>query len=111
MKEKLEAIITKATKVLIISDMEFDQACASKDNFAVIKSYFEKYDYKMPQLVFWNVNATTTKNFPVQMNDKGVALISGASPVVIKSVLGGKIDPLSVMDQTILSERYEAVQV
>lgn len=98
--------------LLIISDMEFDVACAGNQstNFAGIKAKYEASGYTMPQLVFWNVNAKGA-NSPVTVNDKGTCLVSGCSPSILKSVLTRKvISPMDVLLQTINVDRYQAVE-
>jgi hypothetical protein len=98
------------TMLVIISDMEFDIACTNRTNLEVIRSKFEVNDYKMPSLVFWNVNGREG-NVPVNTNDKNVALVSGSSPVTIKSILGAKeITPMEVMISTLNHERYNCIQ-
>lgn len=98
------------TKLLIISDMEFDQACQESTNFEAIKQKYSLVGYKIPSIIFWNVNGRVG-NIPITQKDENVALISGASPSIIKSVLGGTIDPISVLNKTILSSRYEQVEL
>jgi len=98
------------TMLVIISDMEFDAACKNQTNFELIKDQFESCGYKMPYLVFWNVNGREG-NVPVNTNDKNVALVSGSSPVTIKSILGAKeITPMEVMMSTLNHERYNCIQ-
>ena len=107
--------------VLIISDMEFD-SCATCNNgsrwyanrpdarlFEVIKKRFENAGYQMPRLVFWNVNSRTG-TIPVKENDLGVALVSGFSTNVCKMVMSGKTDPYECLVETLMSERYDAVE-
>lgn len=94
--------------IYIISDMEFDAACETHTNFEVIKAKYEKAGYEMPTLVFWNVDARSGKNVPVQKNEKNVALVSGFSPSVFKMVLENKT-PEEVMLDTINSPRYEQI--
>lgn len=53
----------------------------------LFKRNIGKVGYEMPTLVFWNVNSRNTQT-PVTINDKGVVLISGCSPVVLKYALG-----------------------
>jgi hypothetical protein len=91
------------TKVIVISDMEFDEA-GPDTNFDAIRAKYEASRYKMPQMVFWNVNGRVGNN-PVKHNTQGVALVSGASPSILKSVLGD-LNPMSVMLETIGSDRY-----
>ena len=107
--------------VLIISDMEFD-SCATCDGsarygfnrpnaklFKVIKKRFEDAGYQMPRLVFWNVNSRTG-TIPVKENDLGVALVSGFSTNVCKMVMSGKTDPYECLVETLMSDRYDAVE-
>jgi hypothetical protein len=95
--------------ILIISDMEFNSACRNRTNFEVIQDKFEAAGYKMPKLAFWNVNGREG-NVPVSADTKDVALISGASPAIVKNVLAGKdFTPKGIMLETLLSERYEKI--
>lgn len=97
------------TKLLIISDMEFNSAVGSRANdtlFQTIERKFEKAGYVMPQLVFWNVNSRTN-TIPVQYNKAGVALVSGMSAAIAKSVLGGKLGtPAQIVQDTVNVPRY-----
>lgn len=95
--------------ILIISDMEFNHACRNRTNFEVIQDKFEAAGYKMPKLAFWNVNGREG-NVPVSADTKDVALISGASPAIVKNVLSGKdFTPKGIMLETLMSERYEKI--
>ena len=96
------------TTMLIISDMEFDQATSGKTNLEEIRDRYENSGYKMPNIVFWNVDSRND-NSPISYNDTGVALVSGASPSVIKTVLGGDVSPMKVLKDTVLVERYDKV--
>lgn len=101
----------------IVSDMQFDQATSdygyysnnkSKTNFEVIKSKYARAGYKMPQIVFWNVNSYS--DVPVKFDDKGVCLVSGCSPSILKSVLSGKVTtPYDMMINTVCTERYAPI--
>ena len=93
------------TKIVIVSDMEFNHAVTNISNFNEIKRQYESRGYTIPQLVFWNVNGRAG-NVPVKMNDKGVALVSGYSPSIIPSILGESISPMAVMLKTLNVERY-----
>ncbi len=97
----------------IISDMEFDRACTSNDktNFQVMKEKFEKAGYQLPRVVWWNV-ASRNDNFPIRADENGTALVSGASPSILKSLLAAKsFDPMSIVYETVNSPRYERVTV
>ena len=107
--------------VLIISDMEFD-SCATcgvssgwginrpnKKLFDVIAQKYAAHGYKLPRLVFWNVNSRTG-TIPVKENDLGVALVSGFSVNIAKMVMSGKTDPYECLLETLNSERYAPVE-
>jgi len=61
--------------------------------------------------VFWNLNGQYG-NTPTKSNNPNVALISGFSPAIMKSVLSCKdMSPMAVMMETIGSERYQQIEV
>lgn len=97
------------TKLLIISDMEFDQASDNHTNFDAIKDMYAQAGYELPGIIFWNVNGRLG-NVPVKANTPNTALVSGYSPSIIRSVLGGdELSPLAVMLKTINAERYNVI--
>lgn len=105
--------------ILIISDMEFDEAQGSyyNDGNQLTKSLFdeinEKYEnagYELPKLIFWNVNSRT-KTIPMIENELGVTLVSGFSQNVLKMVMSNKYNPYEVLIETLDSERYNAIKV
>jgi hypothetical protein len=99
------------TKLLIISDMEFDEACNNHTNFDAIKDMYDEAGYQMPAIVFWNVNGRLG-NVPVKANTPNTALVSGYSPSILTSILGGKdMSPYSVMMETIGKPRYACIKV
>jgi hypothetical protein len=99
------------TKLLIISDMEFDQACGTRTNFDIIKAAYAQWGYEMPGIIFWNVNGRLG-NVPVKANTMNTALVSGYSPSIIRSVLGGdELNPLAVMMKTINADRYKCISI
>lgn len=60
----------------------------------------------MPQVVFWNIHDSGHK--PVKHDTKGVALVSGFSPAILRSILSAEsFSPEDVMKETILKERYD----
>lgn len=96
------------TVMLILSDMQFDR-CAKFDDSAMesIKRQYETAGYKTPVIVFWNLNSYG--NAPVKFNEKGVALVSGFSPAIMKAVLAADFDhlsPESIVRDAVCIERY-----
>jgi len=99
------------TMIVIISDMEFNMASKSQTNFEFIDKAFAKHEYKRPSLIFWNVNGREN-NAPVNKNDKNVALVSGCSPVTIKSILSAReITPVEVMMTALNDKRYSCLEL
>ena len=102
------------TKILILSDMEFDTACGrssysrnSPTNYQEIDRKYAESGYKRPDIVFWNLNAREG-NCPVTAGEAGTALVSGFSPSLMRSILSGKnVTPFDIMMETIGKERYE----
>jgi len=114
------------TKILILSDMEFDAATRCNgiasgwsrvtspnvwDPSAqeMIEQKYAESGYKMPAIVYWNISSRG-ENIPVSFDTSGTALISGFSPSILKSVVKGQIvSPAQIMDDTILTERYSQI--
>lgn len=94
----------------IISDMEFDHCVGGADmtNFEYAKQLYESHGYHLPQVIFWNVQSRQ-QQMPVKMNDRGVALVSGASPQIFKMAMSNEIDPYKFMMKVIGSERYAQI--
>ena len=94
--------------LLILSDMQFD-ACARFDDTALqsIARNYEAAGYAVPKIVFWNINAAD--NVPVKYDTRGVALVSGFSPSIVKAVLKADMEdftPEGIMLKTVMQDRY-----
>jgi hypothetical protein len=94
--------------LLIMSDMQFNQ-CTRFDDSAMqmIRRKYKDAGYETPQVVFWNLNAAD--NVPVKFDEKGVALVSGFSPSIMKSVLAADMEgftPEGIMKKAVMSDRY-----
>ncbi len=97
-------------KLYIISDMEFD-CCAGNagvSNFEYAKAEYERYGYKLPQLVFWNVESRNVQQ-PVTKNEQGAVLVSGCSPQIFSMLSKNMLDPYTFMMDVLHSERYEKI--
>lgn len=96
--------------ILILSDMQFDNCTKHDDSaMAMIERKYEAAGYVMPKIVFWNLNSHG--NVPVEFNRKGVALISGFSPAIMKSVLAAtEFTPRNIMLDTINAPRYMVIE-
>ena len=98
------------SRLLIISDMEFDWCAenSSMTNFENAKAKFERAGYKLPQLVFWNVNSFNRQQ-PVTMNEQGVTLVSGMSPQIFSMLKEDNLNPYAFMMSVLSSARYERI--
>jgi hypothetical protein len=108
-------------KLYIISDMEFDRISNDTTNwqdtqqrgsvFRVIRAKYEAAGYKLPALVFWNVDARNNQ-VPATMDDSGVQLVSGCSPALFTSLISGKdLSAIDLMMHVLNDERYNSVTI
>lgn len=98
-------------RIYIISDMEFNSCVIGGNNmtiFAAMKKKYARYGYRLPDVVFWNVNARNS-HLPVKMSETGAALVSGFTPAVFDMIMSGEISPEKVMHRIIYGERYAKV--
>lgn len=112
------------TRLYIFSDMEFDRCTTfapvrsmwdgihihtSRDEMESglerIKKQWELEGYKLPQVIFWNLDARQN-NIPAI--GEGFSYVSGFSPNMIQAILGGK-DSYDLMVEKLMSKRYSAV--
>ena len=101
------------SNILIISDMEFNEACykrVDKSLFENIAARYAYYGYKLPRLIFWNVNSRTN-TIPITYNESGVTLVSGFSPNVFNMVVNNELDPYKALVKILMSERYNKIKI
>ena len=98
------------TKLYIISDMEFNSCMHHADlsNFENAKAKFARYGYRLPGIVFWNVNSKRQQQ-PVRLNEQGVALVSGCSPRIFSMLKTGIVSPYAFMLEVLGAARYAAI--
>lgn len=122
--------------LLIISDMEFDKATSSyawrrdvskkwdKTLFGTIRQKYEDAGYKIPRLIFWNVN-NRTNTVPEVDNELGLVLLGGYSKNNIDMICEGnftkeiinekgetetvQLSPAEILANQLMSERYDAI--
>ena len=89
--------------------MEFD-CCSHADltNFETAKMNYEEAGYRLPEVVFWNVQSRNRQQ-PVKKNEQGVVLVSGCSPQIFRMLQSGALDPYSFMMEVLSSERYSRI--
>ena len=123
--------------LLIVSDMQFDAATCKgyawnlkvekgwdEPIFTTIRNKFEEAGYKIPRLIFWNVNTSKTA-IPEIKNELGLVLLSGYSKNIMEMICednfeveivneeGKKevvqLSPEEILINKVKSERYDAV--
>jgi hypothetical protein len=95
------------SRIIILSDMQFDQCMRNSDNRAMqmINEMYKDAGYTRPDVIFWNLRSSN--GVPVKFNESGTALISGFSPSIMKSVLKrGELNPIMIMERTVKVDRY-----
>jgi len=99
-------------KLIIISDMEFNQACHSnkRTNFEQMKRKFKGAGFTMPEVIFWNVNSRNP-NCPVTKDEQGTILVSGCSPVIFKQALNSAAKTPQEYMVEILEEKYPMIKI
>ena len=133
MKLILNTAISKGYKqyqlpktILIVSDMQFDDHNPpmwsrfkdyehgwfnyDKTLFEQIQMEYKQYGYKLPRIVFWNVDSRGNKTIPIQQNECGLVLCSGFSANIFKMLLGDELDPYQALLKILNSERYQPVE-
>lgn len=97
--------------IIIISDMQFDEATEKEKNsdtsLTSIKNKYKRYNYKMPKLVFWNVN-TSNVTYPALKDESDVVLIGGYCPGMYDVILGSE-SPEDFMLNILNSEPYNKI--
>lgn len=107
--------------ILVLSDMQFDQATNQGYNsrgdgslfgsaavkkkhqtsYEKMKEAFSEAGYEIPKIVYWNLNAGGN-NKPSMASAKGISLVSGFSPSILKAVVAAEtFTPASVMEDAI----------
>tara|TARA_Y100001970_G_scaffold269643_1_gene362419 strand:- start:982 stop:2334 length:1353 start_codon:yes stop_codon:yes gene_type:complete len=84
--------------ILVLSDMQFDESQnhSNQTHFSWMEEEYEKAGYKLPKIVFWNLEAHF--GTPARCKDDSVAMVSGFSPSIMKAVLNAEeFNPISVM--------------
>ena len=114
------------TRIYIFSDMEFDDCVTFSDkkksygwwdefetvtideansDLENIKMEWNNAGYKMPQIIFWNLNARQNR---IPAIGEGFSYVSGFSSSMIDCILSGK-DGYDLMLDKLNSDRYKAV--
>ena len=96
--------------IYIFSDMEFNCCMMDADEtvYESARKRFESNGYKMPAVVFHNVNSWQMQA-PVEANTSGTALSSGADTHMMEHKFDGNVTPMEHMLRVLNSKRYEMI--
>lgn len=93
------------TTLLIVSDMQFHHGV--RGNGTEVNKALNKWKqagYKIPKIIYWNVYGYAGS--PETKFGQNLALVSGFSPSILKSIFSGvDLTPISIMKKTI--EKYD----
>ena len=98
--------------LIVISDMEFDMqrgyyGMSTNTLMENIEMKWNRAGYKMPNLVYWNVDARHD-NIPMTVKD-GVSYVSGMSPSIYEQIMKG-VTALDLVMDKLNSERYACIK-
>lgn len=104
-------------RLYILSDMEFNVCTTNMThrcrNIDMMSTLFEttakkwqRYGYKLPNIVFWNLDA---RNENIPAIGEGFSYVSGFSPNILKAILSGKTR-IDLMYEMLNSKRYSMIQ-
>ncbi|KAJ7058183.1 hypothetical protein C8F01DRAFT_990941 [Mycena amicta] len=103
-------------RLFIFSDMQFDQGTVQyycpgetpwETNYDRIERAFKDAGYDTPEIVYWNLSDGHTVE--VQKDRKGVALLSGFSPSMLK-VFMGEEEPAAQDAETLAQDKTEKIK-
>jgi len=76
-------------RIIIVSDMEFDEGVDCESTFETFKKKFDKLEVKMPEVIYWNVAARNI-HFATCENQPNIRFVSGSSSKILDSIIEGK---------------------
>lgn len=114
------------TRLYIFSDMEFNQCVnfgtdgwgrgynhiisstdEANSDLENVKKEWARYGYRLPQVIFWNLDA---RNQTIPAIGEGFSYVSGFSPTFIETILSGKDGYDLMIAKLIDSGRYDSVR-
>ena len=126
-KNKHVKVEDMPTRIYIFSDMEFDR-CVSfgtpkrrsywdwnwdkitvdeiNSDLEMIKKQWEAAGYKMPKVIFWNLNARQNR---IPAIGEGFSYVSGFSPALVETILSGRDGYDLMIAKLVESGRYSQV--
>lgn len=100
--------------LFIFTDMQFDSAsnvgADQETAFDTMRREYNEAGYDLPKIICWNLRTSTTKSLPSLKDENGVAMLSGFSGELLKSIMNNEtFSPISMMRQIL--EVYEISEI
>ncbi|KAI0301089.1 hypothetical protein B0F90DRAFT_1817122 [Multifurca ochricompacta] len=103
-------------RLFVFSDMQFDAADSAGKNIgawetnhdSIVRAYAEA-GYDVPEIVYWNL-ADERETVPVEAERKGVALMSGFNPAMMKVFMGEDVEEILDDDTVMVNEEGEEIK-
>ncbi len=100
--------------LLIFSDMQFNSDSSglrfNETAHQMIMREFQETGYNIPRIVYWNLKMN--KAMPVQNDKRGVTVLSGFSPALLKQSLASALEtPADAFTRMLYDERYNLVSL
>lgn len=83
--------------IFVFSDMQFDR-CGGQEwttNYSSMKQKFESAGFRLPTIVFWNLRANPSDSPISNDSERGVVLLSGYSPDLLKEIMKADLSLLT----------------
>lgn len=97
--------------LLVLTDMQYDRQTSGVDEgiMRTLKQKFKAAGFKLPKVIWWNIQDGSNTTTPVKFDKEGTAIVSGASPALLEAVLAGDLEsytPYNVMVRDLGQDRY-----
>ena len=98
--------------LLVLSDMQFDQAQEGVTNWEEIENKYKRVGYKRPIIIFWNLNGNSN-DYPVpSAKVPNCALLSGYNDSILYKLLDGEMpNPIDIVHKALDAERYNIIHL
>jgi len=108
-------------RLFVFSNMAFEPASGCRDvtewqtNFDVLRRSYLLAGYDPPEVVFWDLNTERQRMFEAVADRKGVALVEGLSPGLLKVFMGAsgaeEFNPVNVMKKALMQDSFDGLVV
>lgn len=98
--------------LLVLSDMQFNQAEQGKTNWEVIERKYNDAGYRRPTIIFWNLNGNSI-DYPVaNATVPDCALLSGFNDSIMYSLLDATMpNAVDIVHKALDKERYDIIHL